>query len=300
MSQAALQLRYNLERTLSRGSVSPVEAAPPFVRASGIGDCARKQTYNAKVTQRTPWASASALMAMQGNWMEDGMANYLIHPGEEYNLFDQQRELAYYKGDELILKGHIDGLIQEDLGDVDSTTYLWEMKGMSAFRFHKLATTNSVEKSDYGYFLQVQTYMTLLNAEGTKVPACLFTVVAKDPSALNNVRRGTPPINPIYVEEIPWDPEMGEVMLTRAERLVSLMKNGELADRERNPFRDWDCSERFCNFYAECDPKRAMAVIPPPTRGGKRPGTGGYTHGTRRKSAAESNGGLASPEEDSD
>jgi len=239
-------------------------------------------------------------MAMQGNWMEDGVANYLIHPGEEYELFDQQRELTYYKDGELIIKGHIDGLIRENLGDVDTTQYLWEMKGMSAFRYHKLVTNGSVEKSDYGYFLQVQTYMTLLNEEGTDVPACLFTVIAKDPSSVNTVRRGTPPINPIYVEEIPWDPEMGEFMLTRAERLVTLMKAGDLADRERNPFKDWDCSERFCAFYAECDPKRAMAVVPPPARGGARPGTGGYTHGVRRTTAAKSNGGLATPEEDSD
>jgi hypothetical protein len=272
MSRAAISLRYALEQKLERGrSANP--DAPLYIRASGIGDCARKQTYSAQGFQQTPMSAASGLMAVQGNWMEDGVVNYLIEPGEAFNIFDSQRELTHYNDEgELVLKGHIDGLLQENLGDVPSPTYLWEMKGMSAFRYHKLLTTpGGVEKSNYGYYVQVQTYMTLLNNEGTDVPSCLFTVMAKDPSAANTVRRGSPPLNPIYIEEIPWDEEIGEFLLSRAERLYGLVTQGQLGDRERSPYTDWDCSERFCPYYAECDPKsHAMSKVQPGSRGGVR------------------------------
>jgi hypothetical protein len=239
------------------GVPPPEVEASPFVRASGIGDCARKQFY--RMTQTgiaipRPGSAYGLLQAQQGNWIEEGIVPVIEAAG--YEIGHRQLELDHSVDGELVLRGHIDGLIREKTGDIPSPWNLWECKGMSAFRYRKLVK-NGVHVADPGYFQQVQAYMTLLHEE-YGVTACMFTAVAKDPSSVNTpweVRKSGNHLAPIYIERIPWDPAVGEELLQRADLLKQFADNKIEPPRERNPWKDWDCSPRFCEFYERCDPK---------------------------------------------
>lgn len=253
----ASQLQSSLQQALEKRGLPNLSGGPIFIRASGIGDCARKQTYIATMAdQARPPQYYGMLQATQGNWIEDGMRQVIANAG--YILDEGQQELVHEIDGKPIIVGHIDGLIREDMGALMTPWHLWECKGMSSFRYRKLVTAASVKAADPGYYDQVQVYMTLLNKSGTPVDSCLFTAIAKDPSAVNHPRNGDF-LDPIYTEEIPWDSVYGDRLLKRAERIQGMADQGMLAERERDPNKDWDCSQRFCQFYQVCDPKRYRA-----------------------------------------
>jgi hypothetical protein len=263
---ASTQLRRNLEAALAKrdNPGSSVELAQLVgavpIRASGIKSCGRRQTYSAKGTVRTASSSESLLQMIQGDWGEEGMKKLLVEAG--YQFRDEQRELSYYENGQEVLRGHIDGLIKFDTGLITSQWHLWENKLMSAYRYRKLCDAGTMVTEAPEYYAQLQIYMGLLRSDGEDINSSLFTAVAKDPSAVN-VGRGRGPkqkarLNPLFVEEVPFNQRDFDSLLYRASDLHSFVRQGALYPRERIPGKDWDCSPRFCPFYNECDPEAAI------------------------------------------
>ncbi len=265
MSIDATDIRANLSRALRHrrdpGIVEQLSAIsgsspPPPLRVSGLASCGRKQTFSHQGTKATIPGDESLIAMIQGDWGEEGCRKLLLESGYEFK--DAQRELRYSnKAGEEVLRGHIDGLIGVDHGALGTEWALWEMKMMSAFRFKKCNNISDVRISSPEYFTQVQLYMHLLNMDGEKIEKTIFMAVAKDPSAANMGIKG-PRLDPIYIEEISYDREVGDMLLQRAEDIYTYSLTGELWPHERNPSKDWDCSERFCEYYSKCNPKTTL------------------------------------------
>lgn len=271
MASTTQQLLADIEQALSRRD-NPALAAElrtlveqggeiPFLRASGLAGCGRRQSYAARGEPRTPNSPESSIMMIQGDWGEVGMRRLLSDAG--YVIRDEQRELTHKDADgREVLRGHIDGILGQDTGMLNTGWSLWEMKMMSAYRYKQLVA-KGVRMSAPDYYDQVQIYMGLLRADGEDLDSCTFMGVAKDPSSVNmGLKKGTPRLAPIYIEGIQFNQAHFDKLLYRAEDIHSVLRQGGLYARERIPGKDWDCSVRFCPFYAKCDPESAL-------RGGK-------------------------------
>ena len=227
-----------------------------FVRVSSLGSCGRQTVLKARyprlVTDIDP---ESSLAMLQGDWAEAGMRALLLEAG--FLFRDGQRELSFFYQGQEVLRGHIDGLIGLDYGILGGAWALWENKAMSAFRFKKVHNLG-VAASSPEYMAQMQTYMWLLRNEGEDIEGTVFTAVAKDPSSVNMGNRG-PRIPGIYVEFVPFDQEMADGYIERAVDLYQTIEDeSNNWPHERNPSKDWDCSEKFCPVYGLCDPKHTI------------------------------------------
>lgn len=251
-------LRKSLEHALTRRELPAVaeelaELSTPFLRVSGLASCGRRQTFAMQGAQPTLPSFEGTIMMIQGDWGEEGMRKLLAESG--YQFRDAQRELSHHNEQGIeVLRGHIDGLIGFDGGVLGTEWHLWENKMMSAFRYKKLAKADSIKAESPEYYTQVQLYMHLLREQGEEIESCLFTAVAKDPSAVNMGVKGER-LNPVYIEEILYDQPFALEQLQRAEAIHKTGSAGYLWPHERNPLKDWDCSERFCPFFSKCDPK---------------------------------------------
>lgn len=234
-------------------------AGVPPLRASGLRSCGRRQTYSAKGVQGSTRSTESLIQMVQGDWGETGMKKLIIEAG--WAIRDEQRELSYFEGEKEILRGHIDGILSFDTGLIESPSYLWENKMMSAFRYRKLYQAGSIVAEAPEYYDQVTLYMGLLRTAGEDISSAMFTALAKDPSAVNTGfgTRGKPRLDPLFIEEVPFSQQHYDSLLYRASDIHSVIRQGGLYARERVPKKDWDCSERFCPFYKECDPESALA-----------------------------------------
>ena len=225
------------------------------LRASGLRSCGRRQTYLAKGTQRSTPAFENLIQMVQGDWGEVGMKKLIINSG--WTIRDEQRELSYHEGGVEVLRGHIDGIVYFDSGLLPSEHFLWENKLMSAFRYRKLSQAGSIGVETPEYYDQVQIYMGLLRAAGEDISKTMFTAVAKDPSAVNTGfgSKGKPRLDPLFIEEVDFDQKRFDGLLYRASDIHSVIRQEGLYPRERVPGKDWDCSARFCPFFATCDPE---------------------------------------------
>ncbi len=259
MGPTLLSPQRDIERALRRRQNVDVEVelknlGGPYLRASSLGSCGRKLYYLGRGLTPQEHSYEGLIQMVQGDWGEDGMADLLREAG--YRIKDSQRELTLKHEGQEILKGHIDGLISIDSGIAEWDDWsLWEMKMMSAFRYKKLVRA-SVEEECPTYYDQIQMYMWLLNEEpeGEAVGETLFMAMAKDPSAANMGNKG-PRLDPLYIEAVPFDYDYAEALVERAIRLHQAIEDGEEWEHERDPYKDWDCSSRFCPVYDACDPK---------------------------------------------
>jgi hypothetical protein len=255
--EQALTVRDNPAIATDLQELVALGGGAPFLRASGLAGCGRRQSYAARGVARTPNSPESLIMMLQGDWGEVGMRRLIADAG--YIIRDEQLELQHFdeEGRE-VLRGHIDGIIGMDQGLIETEWSLWEMKMMSAFRYKQLVA-KGVKGSTPDYYDQCQIYMGLLRRMQEPIESCIFTAVAKDPSSVNMGRkRDQPRIQPIYIEEIPFDQGRFDALIYRAEDIHSVVRQGGLYKRERQPGKDWDCSERFCPFYSVCDPANAL------------------------------------------
>lgn len=269
MSIDAGDIRSNLSRALRHRrdpgiteqlAAMSASAPPPPLRVSGLASCGRKQTFSHQGVKSTMPGDESLIAMIQGDWGEEGCRKLLLESGYEFK--DSQRELQYFdKSGVEIIRGHIDGLIGQDHGALGTEWALWEVKMMSAFRFKKCHKIGNISISSPEYFTQVQLYMHLLNLDGEKIEKTIFMSIAKDPSAANMGIKG-PRMDPIYIEEVDYDQGVGDMLLQRAEDIYNYSVTGELWPHERNPYKDWDCSERFCEYYAKCNPKVTLIKTP--------------------------------------
>lgn len=260
-SNLSLALRHRRDPGIAEQLSALSESTPPPpLRVSGLASCGRKQTFSHQGAKATIPGDESLIAMIQGDWGEDGCRKLLLESGYEFK--DAQRELHYSNKDgEEVLRGHIDGLIGIDHGALGMEWALWEMKMMSAFRFKKCHAISNISVSSPDYFTQVQLYMHMLNIDGEPIDKTIFMAVAKDPSAANMGIKG-PRMDPIYIEDITYDREVGDMLFQRAEDIYKHSLTGQLWPHERNPSKDWDCSQRFCEFYAQCDPKRTARKQP--------------------------------------
>lgn len=239
----------------------------PYIRASSIGRCGRQIVLASRMTLPNTYTPESALALIQGDWGEEGMARLLASSG--YTIRDKQRELRHYDGDREIVRGHIDGILDIEFGSLGVESALWENKMMSAFRFKKLHALG-LEESCPEYWAQIHLYMTLLNLDGEHIKQCVFTTVAKDPSAMNMGVSG-PRIHPIRVDIVEHDREFGDELLSRADGLLTAVESGSSWPYERTSGIDWDCSKKFCPVYDVCQPPHVEPERK--KRNGRRTGT---------------------------
>lgn len=233
----------------------------PYPRVSSLMTCAKRLTLERVlaapgVGQQKPKGMSwqGALSARQGNWVEDGVVALLRNQG--YTVRDQQRELYWPTKEEPMLSGHIDGIIEKQLGAITSEPHLFECKATSAYRYAQFWKNGLMEEP--AYHAQVTLYMDLLRNEGEDIESALVVLVAKDPSSVGMQFRGKEVPPPIMVFEVPYDAVAARNYLNRAEWLGEMFRAGTLGPMERKPKMgnsgDWDCSERWCPVFKECNP----------------------------------------------
>lgn len=261
-------LDFAIQRALSAGAERDTV---DYIRVSSLYDCARQQGYRSQDYPEGLVDPNSAYQMLQGHWHEAGVAQLL--EDTDFPVEHSQLELDYRVGDTLVMRGHIDGMMRISPG----SWALWECKAMSAYRVRMWLSAPEGRRTQIeepGYYMQVQTYMHLLRLMGYDVRFCYFTIVVKDLSAARMLDRQND-YDAVFVERIEYDEAFAEQCIARAESLYqALFVDKVLPRRERTPQMteyyyfegkkkqrktgDWDCTERFCPFFATCDPVGAQ------------------------------------------
>lgn len=205
-------------------------------RASDIGDdCERKLVY-----ERTRWqdkrpADIGLLYVFgMGNILEEPKVRQMQDGG--IKIIRQQEPFEYKSKGEVLLTGHIDGIIEE-IAEQETRLYLLEIKTMNE---HIWEATNTA--ADFARYHWTRKYRPQLNAYcfGLEIPHGVWILVNKSNGRL---------------KQIPWelDYDMAEQTLQRCERINAHCKAGTLPDFMPNTPEAADYCES-CAFFSICKP----------------------------------------------
>lgn len=211
------------------------ETPRDYLGGSRLGhECARALQYEFYNTPKDRPFSGQLLRTFGiGHALEDLAAEWLRKAGFDLRTLDANgKQFGFSTGNGKI-RGHIDGVIIGGPAELGPYPRLWECKTSSAKKWREFEK-NKVKKTNWTYFVQVQTYMAYMDLGAN--PA-LWTVVNKDDSSL-------------YHEDIPFDLSVAQDASDRAARIVQCCLAGELLPREYPTADFYQC--KWCSYGERC------------------------------------------------
>lgn len=145
-------------------------------RPSSVGKCIRALVYHAQGAAPEPFPGRAIMVFDDSLWHEELTADWLRRSA--YELHSRQMEIDIFTIGGKTVKGHIDGIIKDPLGN----EYLWEHKAINHFGFERIEK-DPAQAEDYSW--QCSLYLHSLHKIQPEITKAILHIKNKNTSNYN-------------------------------------------------------------------------------------------------------------------